>query len=457
MNILIIEAYTDGNIGSAALVENSIRLLKKNFPQAKIKLLAQFPEHVEKFSGYPSASELIAMPFKQARVKQYIWLIKTVIWMTVHALALLLRKIKVPIPHTLYTFDKSKLQALNCLAWAEIVVSIGAERINDNFVKSIFFSLYMLWCAKLSGKFLVLFPMTIGPFHFSITKLLSRAMLNHCDVIFLRDQRSYDTVKELSINKPYVISTCDVAVQQVPAPVETISRLFGQLGLPDCPLTHTIRRASPEHSSGINPARTGLIESRPLVGFSVMKWSYRKAQGPSRYEDYKLAIARAVDYLIENAGVSIVLLATNVPVHGCREDDTKVIRELKELITNKSRVYAFENLLTPAEIKGLIGQMEMCLTTRMHACIFSTGICTPTVTINYQFKLKEYMKLLGLENYTLDIDLVNPDNLKELVAKGWQDRQRIREQLEEKMVLWRADLQTKMQQLPGYYREKTGK
>jgi polysaccharide pyruvyl transferase WcaK-like protein len=451
MKILIIEAYTDGNIGSAALVENSIALLKQNFPGAQMRILAQFPEHIARFCGYPSQPELITMPFKQARSKQLVWFIQTAVWMLVNAGALYLRRKKIPVPFTFYTFNPQRRQALESFLWDDMIVSVGAERINDNFYKAMFFSLYMLWCARLCGKFLVLFPATIGPFHYAVTKFVSRRILNRCHVIYLRDERSYRTVRRLKITRPQVLATCDVAVlQQALAPAQLAQRCV-ELALPvPQPLAQPLP-APGLHHAGAGPNTSAQAAARPWVGFSVLRWSYANARGVSRYTDYKLAVARAADYLIEQAGVDVFLLATNVPVHGCREDDVATIGEIGSMIKNKDRVYAVTSLLTPAEIKSLISHMELCVMTRMHASIFSTGSCTPTVTINYQFKLKEYMKLLGLGRYTIDIDEVFTESLIALVGRGWQDRHRIRRQLVEKMAFWQNDLKTKMSLLPAFY------
>ena len=428
MKILIIEAYTDGNIGSGALVENSIYLLRKNFHDAEIEILAQFPEHIEKFTGLPSFHELIPMPFKQHRIKQGIWLLKTITWMLTHTLMTILGRIGVTVPISLYTFDKTKLRALDRIAWADMIVSVGAERINDNFYKSILFSLYMLWIANLSEKFLVLFPQTIGPFHFRLTRFLSEKILSCCDVIFLRDPKSYDTVKRLGVKCPIVVNTCDVAILQSAALQCEANRILEKNGVPD--------------------------ENSPLVGISAMKWDYFKAIGTSRYIDYINVIARLADNFIEEKGIRIVFLSTNLDTHGCRENDIETARDILAIMRNKNKAHIISQLCTPAQMKGIMGLLEMCLVTRMHACIFSTGIFTPTISINYQFKLHEYMKLIGLGDYTIDIDKVTYRELKRIAERAWNDRITMRQVLKKKIAFGIENIEVEMEKLPYYYREK---
>lgn len=428
MKILIIEAYSAANIGSGALVENSVCLLQKNFPGADIEILAQTPASISKLTGLPCHHELITLPLGQSRLKQIFWLISTGLWMVAHALAVQFRRIGVAIPVSLYTFDSHTLTAIQKVREADMVVSVGAERINDNFYKAILFSLYMLWMVQTYGKFLVLFPQTIGPFHFKITRFLSAAVLSRCDVIYLRDHKSSEITKEIGVHGPIMVNTCDVAVLQPAVDHDKARELLRQAGVPE--------------------------DDKPLVGISVMQWSYIKAEGQSGYEQYQRAIAANADELIEQKDVRVLFIATNVLTEGCREDDVATARDIHELMRHKEGATILSRVYSPAQMKGIMGLLELCLVTRMHACIFSTGIFTPTVSINYQFKLKEYMSLMGLGQFTVDIDLVTIENLWALLEGAWTGRAKNREVLKRNITFWAASLESELARLPGYY---TGK
>jgi len=87
----------------------------------------------------------------------------------------------------------------------------------------------------------------------------------------------------------------------------------------------------------------------------------------------------------------------------------------------------------------------------MHACIFSTGIFTPTASINYQFKLKEYMHLMGLGSYTVDIDKVTTENLSVLMNRAWANRVLNRKVLEQNITARGHALESSMAKLPEYF------
>ena len=425
MRILIIEAYSAANIGSGALVENSVRLLQENFSGAEIEVLAQTPESIHKLTGLPCFHELISLPLGQSRLKQIVWLSKTGLWMSVHAVAVLLRTIGIPVPESLYTFNARTLAAVRKVKEADMVVSVGAERINDNFYKAILFSLYMLWMVQTYRKFLVLFPQTIGPFHFRLTRFFSARVLKRCDVIYLRDHKSYEIIKEIGVDGPNVINTCDVAVLQVAIGREEAWSLLAQCNVKN--------------------------EGKPLVGMSVMQWSYVKSEGKSGYGEYTRAIAAAADWFIEEKGVHVLFVATNVLTEGCREDDVAAAKDILALMRRQEGATILNRVFTPSQMKGIMGVLDLCLVTRMHACIFSTGIFTPTASINYQFKLKEYMRLMGLTDYTVDIDGVTTENLRELLERAWRDRRRNRDVLGRKITFWDANLRKEMGELPEHY------
>ncbi len=428
MKILIIEAYSAANIGSGALVENSVLLLQKNFADADIEILAQTPESIHKLTGLPCHHELITLPLSQPRVRQFFWLMTTGLWMLVHALSTVLKCVGIAIPVSLYTFDSRTRTALRKVQEADMVVSVGAERINDNFYKAILFSLYMLWIVKSYGKFLVLFPQTIGPFHFRLTRLLSAKVLSRCDVIFLRDRKSFDIIKETGVRGPVIINTCDVAVLQPAVKREIARDLLRQAGVPD--------------------------DERPLIGISAMRWNYIKARGKSGYEEYIRAIALIADEFIKKKRTRIIFIATNVLAEGCREDDVEVAVDIRELMQHKEETIILNRIYTPSQMKGIMGLFDLCLVTRMHACIFSTGIYTPTVSINYQFKLKEYMKLIGLGEYTVDIDVITTEQLKTLMERAWNDRDACREVLVKSITSLSTELEEVMSELPQYFFDK---
>ncbi len=192
MNILIFEVYTDANIGSAALIENAIKIIRRLIPRGEISLHAHACDAVQSFTGLPTDYEVFRMPYKQSRVKQVFWLLSNALWMIAHYIV---RTFQLPIPERFYTYNIFRKNSIESIKKSDICISIGAERINDNFYLTLPFSLYTLWMVKSFGKKLIFFPQSIGPFHFAISKYLSRKKLMLSDYIYVRDVHSGDILK----------------------------------------------------------------------------------------------------------------------------------------------------------------------------------------------------------------------------------------------------------------------
>ncbi len=397
---LIIEAYTDANIGSGALVENTVKLLQEQLGVSKkhIRIMAHYPSVFEKKYEVKSVRDIFNYPFNKNRFSQVIWLIKTINWMCFA-----------------WCFPKTaiKTKRWNDFHWADTVVSVGAERINDKYIKNEFFSLFTYAIVKKFNRKMILAPSTYGPFLYRFTRNSANYVFKKLDIIYCRDQKSYDTVSRFkNINLSKIINTSDVAIFQ-------------------------------EWSTNYKP--TLFDNDKKLVGVSVLRWIYlaNKYETPySNYESYKKEMAVLIDSVIEKYNVNILLLPTNYPVNGCREDDVIVANEIYDLTNHKKHIRIVETLLSAYEFKSLLACCEINITTRMHACILSTSAYIPTMSVNYLFKLKEYMNSIGLDAYSVDIEDFSAFESLKIFEQLWLNRDSIKSELFKTIESKKHDLQS---------------
>lgn len=409
MNILIIEAYTDANVGSCSLVENAIKILRHQFPDSNIRVMAHEPTVFMELYGIESIKDIFEFPFLRPRFLQLAWLCKTIIWMSVCWMASSL------FPSRLLTQGTVPFQRkLAPFLWADLVVSVGAERINDKFFKNIVFSLYMLALVKRLGKKLVIFPSTIGPFFFNWSKWLAKRVLRTINLIYVRDELSEEITRDLiGPGVGNLFRTTDLAVLQGGIPRHEALAMI--------PAGH----------------------EEQIVGISAMRWSYFKnrIETPySNYEAYVQETAKLADTLIKEFKVRVVFYPTNFPLHGCREDDLATALEIMDRMTNRGGVTVIESLPTPSQLKGMLACSELNVTTRMHACILSTGAAVPTISINYLFKVREYMRSLGLEEFSVDIEEYHADWALNTFRRMWPERERWREHIHRVIEQKKEDL-----------------
>ena len=332
VHFLIIEAYTDANIGSGALVENTVAILRERFPNAELRVMAHYPQAFFELCRVDAVEDIFHYPFGKTRLTQAVWLLQTLAWMSIVFIQSII------LPRGKILFLRTKVRDY---LWADIVVSVGAERINDKYIKNILFSLYTYALVPRLGRSMVLFPCTIGPFLFKLTRWLTAKALKHVGLVYTRDNLSFKNTCELKgIDKKKVVNTSDVAVYQ--------------------------KQADRKRSLDM----IGAEKNDRIVGISVMRWSYvanTKNTVYSNYESYVKEVAKLADILVKHYGVTIIFYPTNFPVRGCREDDVNTAREIKLKMRHKARSRIIETLPSPADFKGMLACSEVNITTRMHA------------------------------------------------------------------------------------------
>jgi polysaccharide pyruvyl transferase WcaK-like protein len=413
LRVLIVEAYTDANIGSCALVENSLKIIESKFKKAEIRVMAHYPQAFTDLYDKPAINDIFQYPFKQPRFRQISWLLKTLCWML--GTFIVSRRLR---HKSASSVGCSRFcEKISPFLWADLVVSVGAERLNDNFYKNIVFSLYTYYLCKSYKKKMVLFPSTIGPFFFWWSKLLTKKVLSKVDLVYTRDQASTRVLyNELKIPSEKILNSVDVAVLQVP-----ISKKQA----------HLMIRAN---------------EDEILVGISAMRWTYFKNRIElpySNYDAYVHEMAITADSLISQYNLTIVFYPTNYPIHASREDDLSTAYDISSLITNKKKTKIITKLPTPSQLQGMLACSQVNITTRMHACILSTSACVPTISINYLFKVREYMDSLGLSDFSIDIEEFCAAWTLKAFSKIWSEREQWRTHLEnvidqKRRLLWQS-------------------
>jgi len=383
MKILIIEAYTDSNIGSGALVENSILLLRNKYPQAEFRVMAHYPKAFENRYGNSVTEDVFKYPYNRGRVYQIYWLAVTLFWMSVsYILPEGLRKV----------FFKRRLKEFY---WADLVVSIGAERINDKYIFGVLFSEYTYAIIKKINRKLILFPSTYGPFLYGWTTKMFKNIFPKIDLVYSRDNESFNVCKKLLGSESNLVNTSDVAIfQEWSDKKDELQKKYG----------------------------------KPIVGISVMKWIYVANTEETEYSNYDAYVEQMVLLIKKILGkydVQIILYPTNFPVNGAQGDDVVVCKEIYDKCNRPDDLDYIQELVSPSEFKSMLSASELNITTRMHACILSTGAYIPTISIAYLFKLKEYMDGLGLKDYSVDIEYFEHNKVFGMFEKAWAERENI--------------------------------
>lgn len=400
MNILIIDAYTAQHIGNLALVDGALEQMKAKFPKAEFTILAFDPASIEKHSGCKTFETLWAEPFSgYSALKKIGYIVRESTWMLANIFNFsVLKPMGLLINPRKYTLSKKKLIALKAYSDADIVVSISGEAMQDSFWKRIPLFLFGYWLAHSMGKVVVLFPQSIGPFRKGFIRSMVGYVLNLCDLILPRDDLSLKTVRQLKIDPKKVYLVPDVAVTQPHVSLSEAKKLL--------------------EAEGVN------LDRRPLVGMAISKFENID------YKGYFLVMREVCRFIVEDLKGAVVFFIANRTFRQ-ETGDWELTRCLHESLNGCNNTIVLSKTYTPRECKGMLGQMNLFISTRMHVSILATMMGTPTITVNTQPKLRGYMELIHQEDRSCDIRDFTIEKARDLVRNTLMHSEQIRLSLED--------------------------
>lgn len=386
MKITIAEAGSAANIGSMALIENAIKIAKRIDNNCSINLLTNDYERVNKSvktlensNSINTTKDLFIFP-EGTTIHKIYWTINTIIWILIVRFLLIFTTK----PYIFLWGRKAKL--LKEISQSDYILCIGAERINDVYYKTAYLSLEALEIYEKMGIKLIHLSLTIGPIFYKSTIKKAQQVLNKSFAIFVRDNKSFNLLSQLNITRPHIFNSYDIAILQ--EKLNDNNNLLTKVG----------------------------INNNEYICVSVIDWLFRKAKGPVRQDGYNKAVAETLDYIIEKYNTDIVFTPTVVGIY--KVDDVTAGKHIIKLMKNKNRVIEIKELLTPKELAYIFSKSKFSIVTRMHAAILCSGAGRkPIIAINYLYKLREYMKNIGFEDYSIDIDYTNAETLKLYVDK----------------------------------------
>ena len=399
MNILLTDAYSVQHVGNAALVDSTLEQLKTQFPEAQFTILAFDPTSISDFCECRTIKTLWAEPISSySRLGKISWVARESLWAFVNILNFsVLSLMGLTVNPAKYTLSEQKLAALKAYLDADIVVSISGEALQDSLWRRIPLFLYGYWLAHNMGKVVAIFPQSIGPFEKSFTKTMVRYVLNRCNLVLPRDYPSLRTVKQLRIAPQKVHLVPDVAVNQLYVSSNKAKQLL--------------------EAEGVK------LDKRPLVGMAISMWK------DLDFKEYFSVMRELCHFVTENRNGTVVLFSPNMPFRQ-EISDWELARTLYESLPSQKNVTLLSKTYTPREFKGMQGQLDLFISTRMHATILATMIGTPTITINTQPKLRGYMNLIHQETKSCEIKDFTIEKAKELVNDTLANSDQIRLSLE---------------------------
>lgn len=246
------------------------------------------------------------------------------------------------------------LEIIRVIEKCDIFISGGGSLLQDITSKrSLFYYLGLIFLAKLLGKPVMLYAQGVGPINNSFMKWLTGKIVTRVDFITVRDQESYEFLRLLGLKAEKMRITAD-AVFMLPKATLNDGKIL------------------------LN--RSGLSGDMDVVGVAIRSWGNDKYLG---------ALVDALDVLADQ-GKQIYIIPFQYPT------DVMVAKKLQKALRHPSKI--LDRVCSTEEMLSVIGNLSLLIGMRLHSLIFASVMKVPFVALEYDPKVKSYVKNLGVSS-----------------------------------------------------------
>ena len=150
------------------------------------------------------------------------------------------------------------------------------------------------------------------------------------------------------------------------------------------------------------PTQLPVVVQPRTVGFCPCAWGkfenvYRRDTGQiaATLEQSLASISQ-----ICSRGYSVLLLPTMNP------EDSDFCRQILQRLGHAARQVQLIDTasVTPSQLQGMISQLELLISMRLHPMIFAANTATPFIALNYAEKVAAFCHQLGWQNYLVELE-----------------------------------------------------
>ncbi len=399
-----------GNQGVSALAASLVTIVREVLPDANVVLFigSKSPKtHVLEVGGRPVPVRIVNFRMSpRARLHEQLFWILT--------LACITRII--PLPSIRKRIINSNT-ALTTLWRSDMVGEIrGGDSFSDIYgLKRFMIGVIPSLIAILLRKPPVLLPQTFGPYRSSLSKLVAKFILRSASGIMSRDREGVHLVQEMLGS--------DKSGKR--------ARF--------CPDVAFVMESRVPYPMGVSPPFP--LENRGvIIGLNVSGLLYNRgvehANPFGLKYDYRNFVRTLTLRLLEFPDVRVVFIPHTYGLPGQVDSDPEACRDVYESTLEKhpGRVHLVEELHDQFRIKGVIGQCDFFVGSRMHSCIAALSQGIPTVAVAYSRKFIGVFDSIGVGNMVVDARSLDQETSIARVVDGFLSSSQTSKTLQSRMA-----------------------
>ena len=424
MNILLIGQTTlhwgrmeYGNIGNYYIVEPFIRELHRVFPEATIRTTLQMTD------DFCQKEKVVRLPIEL----YYSWDDENYLNTCIKELGIATLyqetgKIFATTPYIKEVINSDLVIDFSGDIWGDNADFVGKNRFLIGAIKD--------RVAQLFGKKTAMLAGSPGPFK-NHDNQFTRTVFEAFDLVTNREAVSVELLKEQNFETEKVVSLACPAFLFEPEKEEKMLSIYKQNELDD--------------------------SSVQKIGFIVCGWNLKEGPYDKKIvkDEELLDFVKAIEFLLQKDNVKIFLMSHSngfeLPpnfklIQGRDFPYAKQIFEIleKRKIADMHKVKLIDGVYNPAETKAIIRKFDMLVSGRIHAAVAALSQNIPTVIFDYghepkAHKLRGFARVAQVEEYLTDPTDFN--GMIETVDKCWENRSKIKQNLEQRIPEVKKDAQ----------------
>lgn len=266
-----------------------------------------------------------------------------------------------------------RLQLLRALRGADLLVFGGGSIIKELYAstgRNPYSTLAMIlgvvtFARRIARKPVAMLNIGVGPLRTRTGLWLARRILSQVDLVTVRDQKSYDTCREIGIDATLV-----------PDAVFSTDEEFLLRPADDSPA----------------PRSDGPLRVALNLNFDI--------ENPEAWEPFLDRLAAALECVHARHALEIHSLPMQI---GFKDhDDVEVLDALARRL--KSVPFVRHEPRTHVDAARLIRDSDVLVSERLHAIVMASLLGVPSFVLAYDVKVRELAKTLGLTEWTVDIN-----------------------------------------------------
>ncbi len=305
-----------------------------------------------------------------------------------------------------FLLNKQETMILEDYESADLIISNGGTYLVENYGLTARILEYQI--ASAIRKPLAFFTQSLGPFRKPKNRQLFRKIFNNSLCVFLRDQASFNHLKEIGIDH----NKCHI--------------------YPD--VAFALLEDDIKHSQSSDETLNNGIR----VAISVRDWPHFQSKDKDAgMQDYLKAVNAALSHLINNYNAEVHFISTCQGISMYRQDDSKTAKKICNIVDQElaKKVDLITDHHTPIELIKLLNDYDLVIATRMHMAIMSIVAGTPVLPISYEFKTKELFNTLNLGYWVENIEHIEPDEMIKKIDEMLAEIDNIRETVNKQKLI----------------------